>query len=196
MFVQGALVAEIGKLQKFAYRLAKNKSDADDLVQSTCLRALEKSDYFADGSNLFGWTSKIMFNLFVSSYRRESKFETKFDPETCLEKVSVAPAQDSCMELENVKRAMMKLSATHREILVLICVKGMRYEEVSGLLNIPVGTVRSRLARARKQLQAIMDTPFIMTTPQTRPAKRSANANWPSVLDLSASSLQQKSAQG
>ena len=185
MFAQSALVDEIGKLQKFAFRLTRNKSDADDLVQSTCLRALEKAHYFKDGTNLFGWTSKIMFNLFVSSYRRKSKFETKFDPESYLEKASVAAGQDSCVELENVRKAMTKLSAEHQEILVLVCIKGMRYEEVSGMLQIPVGTVRSRLARARKQLQTIMDTP---TT------QRSANTNMPVIPAYIISGLQRRRA--
>ena len=157
MFAQNALVAETGKLQKFALRLTHNREDADDLVQSTCLRALEKTDCFADGTNLFGWTSKIMYNIFVSGYHRRTKFGTQFDPEEALEKVAVAPTQDVDAELADVQRAINQLSADHREILVLICVKDMRYEEVAGKLQIPVGTVRSRLSRAREQLLAIMD---------------------------------------
>jgi RNA polymerase sigma-70 factor (ECF subfamily) len=160
MFAQNALLAETGKLQKFAMRLAKNKADADDLLQATCLRALEKADYFENGTNLFGWTSKIMYNIFATNYNRRAKFETRFDPEPYLEKRSVTPAQEIAAELADVKRAMMKLSADHREILVMVCVKEMRYEEVSALLQIPVGTVRSRLSRAREQLQVIMNTPF------------------------------------
>ena len=65
MFAQAALVTEMIPLNKFALRLTKNKNDAADLVQSTCLRALEKAHYFEEGTNLFSWTSKIMFNLFL-----------------------------------------------------------------------------------------------------------------------------------
>jgi RNA polymerase sigma-70 factor, ECF subfamily len=161
MFTQNALMSEIGKLQKFSLRLTRNKADADDLLQSTCLRALEKKDYFMEGTNLFSWTSKIMFNIFVSGYRRKAKFETKFDPEIYLEKQTIPPTQEIKAELAEVQRAMMKLSSDHREILILISAKGMRYDEISEMLHIPVGTVRSRLSRAREQLQTIMDTPRI-----------------------------------
>ncbi len=159
MFTQNALMAEIGKLQKFSMKLTKNKANADDLFQSTCLRALEKADYFEDGTNLFSWTSKIMYNLFVSDYRRKTKFETQYDPEPFITKQTVAAAQEINSELAQVQRAMMQLKASHREMLTLVCVQGMRYEEVSEKLQIPVGTVRSRLSRARQQLQYILDTP-------------------------------------
>ncbi|HYD18070.1 MAG TPA: sigma factor, partial [Patescibacteria group bacterium] len=66
MFEQKALIGEMENLRRFALRLTRNASDAEDLVQSTLLRALEKQDYFETGTNLFSWTSKIMFNLFAS----------------------------------------------------------------------------------------------------------------------------------
>lgn len=159
MFQQNALVDEMKNLRKFAFRLTGNASDAEDLLQSTVLRALEKKHLFQTGTDLFKWTSKIMFNLFVSEYRRRTKFETQYDPETYLEKQSVEGSQEVKLTLSKVQDAMKLLSADHQEILVLVCVKGMRYEEVSEALQIPVGTVRSRLARARESLQMIMDTP-------------------------------------
>lgn len=157
MFAQAALVTEMDNLRKFALRLTGNMNDAEDLLQSTVLRALEKQDYFETGTNLFKWTSKIMFNLFVSTYRRKKKFETRYDPEGYLEKAAVDAVQESKAELRLVREAMTKLSEEHREILALVCVKGMRYEEVAGMLNIPVGTVRSRLSRARENLQLTME---------------------------------------
>jgi RNA polymerase sigma-70 factor, ECF subfamily len=194
MFAQSALVSETVKLQKFALRLTRNKADADDLVQSTCLRALEKAHSFEDGTNLFSWTSKIMFNIFVTGYRRRTKFETRFDPETYIEKASVAPTQDTGAEIANVKRAMTKLSADHRAIIVLICARGMHYEEVSRMLQIPVGTVRSRLSRAREQLQAIMDTPSTRSAPQATISLKSANENVPVVPAYVASQALQRRA--
>jgi RNA polymerase sigma-70 factor (ECF subfamily) len=179
MFTQNALMAETGKLQKFSMKLTRNKSNADDLFQSTCLRALEKSDQFQDGTNLFSWTSKIMYNLFVSDYRRKVKYETQYDPESYLQKVSIAAPQETHMQLSNAKRAMMKLSSEHRQILVLIGVKGMRYEEVSEMLQIAVGTVRSRLSRAREQLQLIIDTPTPQVVMRAITPEISANENIP-----------------
>lgn len=161
MFTQNALVAETGKLQKFALRLTRNKADADDLVQSTCLRALQKVEHFQDGTNLFSWTSKIMYNLFVSGYRRKAKFETQYDPESYLEKQSVKPAQDANMDFADVQRAMDRISTEHRAILVRVCGEGRSYKETSEILQIPLGTVRSRLCRARASLQFMLDTPTI-----------------------------------
>jgi RNA polymerase sigma-70 factor (ECF subfamily) len=157
MFNSNALVKEMDNLRKFAFRLTGNMTDAEDLLQSTVLRALEKKDYFQEDTNLFKWTSKIMFNLFVSTYRRKKKFETRYDPENYLEKASVDSDQEAKTELRLVRETMKKLSDEHREILVLVCVKGMRYEEVASMLSIPVGTVRSRLSRAREQLQVTME---------------------------------------
>lgn len=144
-------------------RLTRNKADADDLLQSTCLRAIEKAHYFEEGSNLFGWTSKIMFNIFVSGYRRRKKFETQMDPEIHLERASVAPMQDVKMQLSDVRKAMGKLSPDHREILILICVQEMSYKKVANVLQIPIGTVRSRLRRARERLQTLMESPGYAT---------------------------------
>lgn len=159
MVTHEQLLAERNNLNRFALRLTRNQSDADDLVQSTLLRAIEKSDYFQDGTNVFSWASKIMFNLFAGQYRRKKKFETQYDPMPYLEQSSVMPSQETVTDLSTVKEAMKKLSREHREILVLVCVQGLRYEEVSEALQIPVGTVRSRLFRARGQLQALLETP-------------------------------------
>ncbi len=156
MFTETALVSQMDGLRKFALRLTGNAGDADDLLQSTVLRAIEKKEYFQQDTDLFKWTSKIMFNLFVSTYRRKKKFETRYDPESFIEKASVEGDQEARTELALVRGAMKKLSGEHREILVLVCVKGMRYQEVASMLDIPVGTVRSRLSRAREHLQAVM----------------------------------------
>ncbi len=192
MFTQNALMAESKKLQKFSMKLTKNKSNADDLFQSTCLRALEKSHLFQDGTNLFHWTSKIMFNIFVSNYRRKTKYETQYDPQSFLEKASVSASQEIHVEFSNVKRAIMKLKNEHRQILTLICIQGMRYDEVSEMLKIPVGTVRSRLSRAREQLQIIMNTPTPRVTVQTVAPMRLLNDNMPRIPAFIAARAMQK----
>ena len=156
MFKKEAIVTEVASLRKFALRLTKNGSDAEDLVQATVMRALENSDYFQDGTNLFSWTSKIMFNLFVSQYRHRNKFETQYDSTPYLEQMVTGPAQEFCTDLAIVRESMKKLNREHREILGLVCVQGMRYEEVAEQLKVPVGTVRSRLSRARQQLQELL----------------------------------------
>lgn len=177
MFEQTAIVNEMDKLRRFALRLTRNASDAEDLLQSTILRALEKAHLFQPGTDLFKWTSKIMFNLFVSDYRRKTKFETQYDPESYLERESVAADQDMRVELLRVREAMALLSDVHREILVLVCIKGLQYQEVAEALQIPVGTVRSRLSRAREQLQALLDSPTALA--QFNPPRAQAHAPAP-----------------
>lgn len=157
MFKEQALVKEMESLRKFAIRLTRNPVEADDLLQSTVLRALEKKDYFQDGTDLFKWTSKIMFNLFVTDYRRKVKFESQYDPEDIIGTQSIEADQDTQSELKAVGRAMEKLSEEHRDVLVMVCIKGMQYQEVADMLDVPVGTVRSRLSRARAQLSELME---------------------------------------
>lgn len=160
MFTDNEMTQEMDGLFKFAMRLTKNSADAEDLLQSTILRAYEKKHLFNEGSSVFKWCSKIMYNLFVSNYRRKVKFETQYDPEAYLERESVEATQDDQMLLKQIGDAMKKLSSEHSEILVMICVQGMQYQEAAEALNIPVGTVRSRLSRARSQLEILMDTPL------------------------------------
>lgn len=159
MFANNELIAEMERLRKFAYRLTNNFHNAEDLLHSTILRALEKKHLFQDGTNLYSWTSKVMYNLFVTDYRRKVKFETQYDPESYLEKQSVDACQDIQMELKGVQEAIEELSEDHQDIIMMICAKGMRYAEVSEVLQIPVGTVRSRLSRARESLQEELRAP-------------------------------------
>ena len=159
MFNQNELIIEMPKLRKFAGKLTRNTTEAEDLLQSTLLRALEKKTYFETGTDLFKWSSKIMYNIFVTDYRRKTKFETQYDPEFHIENRSVEPDQQTKLEVKVLAEAMNKMSAEHKEILVLVCVKGMQYQEVADMLEIPVGTVRSRLSRARNQLIALMEGP-------------------------------------
>jgi len=159
MLNQQALVQEMSHLRKFALRLTHSQAEAEDLLQTTLLRAIEKKHLFENGTDVFKWTSKIMFNLFVSDYRRRTKFETRYDPETFIERESVEASNETKIELAEVQNAMGRLSEDHRDVLVMVCVKGMQYQEVAEVLDIPLGTVRSRLSRAREQLQALLDTP-------------------------------------
>jgi len=153
MFTHAELLNETTSLRKFAMKLTRNCDDADDLLQSTLVTALDKQDRFEQGTNLFSWTSRILFNNFVSAYRRRSRFETQYDPQIYIDQETVEAPQEHEAELNLVMEAMLSLSEDHREILRMICIDGMKYGEVAETLNIPVGTVRSRLSRAREGLQ-------------------------------------------
>lgn len=156
MFDNTALVSHSDRLKKFAYKLTHNTADAEDLVQSTILRAIEKKHLFQEGTNLYSWASKIMYNIFVSGYRRKTKFESQYDPEPYLEKQSLDASQDVKMDVQDVSMAIDRISEDHKEIMIMVCVQGMQYAEVSEKLNIPIGTVRSRLSRARESLEEEM----------------------------------------
>ena len=157
MFADTELLQETENLKKFALKLTRNEADAEDLLQSTILRALEKKDMFNEGTKLFSWTSRIMYNMFVSNWRRKSKFESQYDPEPYINAETTEAAQDIKVEVASVNEAMKQLTDEHRNVLVMVCVQGMPYQEVADSLDIPIGTVRSRLSRARLQLQDIMD---------------------------------------
>ena len=156
MFSQEALTAERDRLYRFALRLTKQPSDAEDLVQSTMLRALEKREYFQEGTNLFNWTSRVMFNIFVSQYRRAKRIAARHEAAfTEAHSITQAP-QETGTDLSRMRDCMKRLSKPHRDMLVMVCISGLRYEEVSQKLRIPVGTVRSRLSRARNELQHLL----------------------------------------
>lgn len=155
------LLAITARLKKFAWRLTKNAQDADDLLQSTFLKALENKDKFEDDSNLFSWTSRIMFNLFASAYRRHKKFASQCNDELYIDQIAVEPTQESCTDLRIVSQKINQLTPEHQKILIMVCVQDLTYEQVASILNIPIGTVRSRLSRARSQLKYLL-----LPTPQ------------------------------
>jgi len=157
MFTDNQLINEMDRLSKFAMRLTRNTADSEDLLQNTILRAFEKKHLFKEGSNVFSWSSKIMYNLFVSDYRRKVKFTSQYDPEPYIANESIDAKQDDQIMVQEVGEAMKLLSHEHQEILMMICIQGMQYEETAQALNIPVGTVRSRLSRARSLLAESLD---------------------------------------
>lgn len=154
MFDNAQLVEQLDNLRKFALTLTANVPDAEDLVNATVLRAMEKNEMFETGTDLQAWTSRIMFNLFATQYRRRARLEEKIEPVERIDNEELnAPPQETVVELSMVSKAVDKLSEEQKQILVMICVQEMKYEEVAEALNIPIGTVRSRLSRARENLQ-------------------------------------------
>ena len=156
MLTNSALFAELEGLNRFALKLCKNKSDADDLVQTTIFRALSHKDSFEEGTKAFSWLSRIMYNSFATTYKRKVRYESQYDPEPEILKVRFESSQEDKVMVNEVQKAMEELCPQHREILMLICAYEMSYEEAYINLKIPVGTVRSRLSRARESLMGIM----------------------------------------
>jgi RNA polymerase sigma-70 factor (ECF subfamily) len=160
-FERSELMKSVEPLRRFAKKLCQNDSDAEDLLQSTILQAIEKEHLYQSGTNLFSWMSKIMYNKFVSQYRRRAKFETQFDPQDLINRQARAPDQEDQAELDLIEEAMSQLADEHRDILVMICIQDMQYHEAAEKLGIPVGTVRSRLSRAREALRRELGNGYI-----------------------------------
>lgn len=157
-FKNDELVGQMDHLHRFAYKLCRNDSDADDLLQATALKVLENREKFQTGTNFYGWASKIMFNTFASQYRRKVKFESRYDPDGLIEAQAAEATQDVITDLRRVDMAMERLTEDHRRALTLVVAQGHSYKEAGEILGVPVGTVRSRLSRARGELDVILGT--------------------------------------
>lgn len=147
------LVAEMDKLRKFAWKLTRHQQNTDDLLQSTLCRALEKRHLFDMNTNMFSWTSRIMFNIFVSAYRRSTKFETQYDPELYIAKVKYNGRIDDAILFEEFNRHMEKMTPEHRALAMCLVLE-YSYQEIAVKFNIPVGTVKSRISRMRSAANA------------------------------------------
>ena len=150
------LESEIPRLRRYARALTRNTAKADDLVQSSLVRALEKQHLWQPGSNLRAWLFTILHNQHVNEVRRLLR-QGSLGPVEEAEPVYVEPVADASLQLRDLQRAINTLSYEQREVLLLVGLEGMRYEQVATILDIPVGTVRSRLSRARSTLRLLMD---------------------------------------
>ena len=157
------LVAAIPRLRRYARVLAGDHARADDLVQDTLARAWEKRRLWAAGTDLRAWLFTIMHNLYVNQlaqWRRDSLHESlDADGEGVAWQIPTRAGQSDRVELQQVLREMGRLPAEQREVLLLAAVEELRYEEIAKLLSVPVGTVMSRLSRARDKLRKLVDPP-------------------------------------
>jgi RNA polymerase sigma-70 factor (ECF subfamily) len=152
---QHPIVQHIPRLRRYARALAGDRYAADDLVQDTLERAWNKFHLWRPGSDLRAWLFAIMHNVFVNQMRSR-----RFEMEQPMEDPpaqAVRASQSDGVELADLERALSRLSLEHREVLLLVAVEQMKYDEVSRSLGIPVGTVMSRLSRARERLRQQMD---------------------------------------
>jgi RNA polymerase sigma-70 factor, ECF subfamily len=153
------LVAALPRLRRYARVLTGEASRADDLVQETLARAWAKRRLWAIGTDLRAWLFTIMHNVHVNQRalaRRDARNVSldSGDEETAAAwQLSVPPTQQTRVELREILREVARLPVEQREVLVLAAVEEMRYEEIALVLAIPVGTVMSRLSRAREKLR-------------------------------------------
>jgi RNA polymerase sigma-70 factor, ECF subfamily len=155
-----------------ARRMTRNRSDAEDLVQDTMVRALEKAHLFHHDTNLRGWLVTIMHNEHVNAVRRGFRAPFMISDDAIVE-LGRPETQEAPVELSEIRRAVGRLPYEQREALMLHWMAGLKYEEVAAKLDLPLGTVQSRISRARKALRVMVDTPnssLGLANPVTVPA--------------------------
>jgi RNA polymerase sigma-70 factor, ECF subfamily len=148
---------EIPRLRRYARALTRDATRADDLVQSCLLRALAKSHLWQPGTDLRAWLFTILHNQHVNDVRRAVREGINIPVEDMAPLLTVPSTQGAALQLRDLDRAMAKLPEEQRQVLLLVGLEGMRYEEVAAVLDVPVGTVRSRLSRGRDMLRHLLD---------------------------------------
>ena len=150
------LLAEIRNLRAFAISLSGSVSLADDLVQELLLRAWSNSEKFQPGTSLRAWLFTILRNIYYSNYRKRSR-EVQDSDGLYARRPTVPGDQESHLDLEDFREAMTMLPAEQREVLTLIGASGLSYEEAAVVCQVGIGTIKSRLSRARAKLVELLE---------------------------------------
>ena len=153
--VKQGFIAAIPNLRAFAVSLCGNLERADDLVQETMLKALKNIETFEEGTNLKAWLFTILRNNYFSD-RRRLKREVEDADGIHAARVAVHPEQHGHMDMCELQDALKQLQDDQREALILVCAAGMTYEEAATISGCAVGTIKSRVNRARAKLGEIM----------------------------------------
>jgi RNA polymerase sigma-70 factor, ECF subfamily len=148
--------AEIPRLRRYARALLRDVVGADDLVQECLARALSKLHLWREGTDLRAWLFTILHNQYVNYVRRSARMGTVVEFDEFATRQSRPANQEANLELRDLDRALGRLPADQRAVILLIGLEGMPYAEVGEMLGIPVGTVRSRLSRGRLALRDLM----------------------------------------
>jgi len=148
---------EIPRLRRYARALSRDAARADDLVQSCLVRAIAKEHLWEPGTDLRAWLFTILHNQNVSEIRRSVREGVVVAVEDVASVLTVAPRAGASLQLRDLERAIRLLPDEQRQVILLVGLEGMRYEEVAAVLDIPIGTVRSRLSRGREMLRRLMD---------------------------------------
>jgi RNA polymerase sigma-70 factor (ECF subfamily) len=149
------LIACIPRLRRYARALVGDRAAADDLVQDTVERGWRKLATWRHGSDMRAWLFGIMHNLHVDQRRRQVVPTDAFDEE--VHEAAIDAQHDKALAVRDLESALRMLPSEQREVLLLVALEEMSYEEVAATLNLPIGTVMSRLSRARQKLRAQME---------------------------------------
>lgn len=143
-------------MRAFARSLTRNADSADDLVQDALVRLLTAQHSYTPGTNFKAWAFTVIRNRFYDQYRRK-RHADRLQDELMQIDHSHAASQDTVMHLHDMAEAFWRLPESFREVLILVGVNEMSYEDAAAVIGCPIGTVRSRLSRARTRLQELME---------------------------------------
>lgn len=154
--LQANLVATVPNLRAFGISLCGDVDRADDLVQETLVKAWKNIGSFDEGTNLKAWLFTILRNTYFSELRKRRR-EVSVDDNAIEQRLSVHPEQQGAADFSDFKKALMQLSDDQREALILVGAEGFSYEEAAEISGCAVGTVKSRVNRARSRLAELLD---------------------------------------
>lgn len=155
--IKAELIALLPRLRAYGRAITRDASAADDLVQTACEKALRNLASYQRGSRLDAWMFRIMKNAWIDNRRANRNLHLLGDDEAVEAHSEEALDQtEAHLELKSVARAMAEMTTEQREVLLLIGVNGMKYRDAAEALDVPIGTVMSRLARARQTLASMM----------------------------------------
>jgi RNA polymerase sigma-70 factor (ECF subfamily) len=153
--LRDALVGSIPSLRAFAISLCHNRTEADDLVQETLIKAWNNLDSFEEGTNLKAWLFRILRNNFYNDLRKQ-KQQSDYARAADSSQFVVAASQEKTVEFSDLIEGLRDLPADQREALILVTVENMSYEDAAAICDCPIGTIKSRVNRARARLDALM----------------------------------------
>jgi len=155
---RAAITAELPRLRRYARALLRDPGAADDLVQDCLERALSRLHQFRSGTNMRAWLFTIMHGIHVNAVRKGIRAANphSLDPHT-VDRHSTPPAQGHGLAVRELAMALDRISDEQREVLLLVGLEGMTYREAADILDVPVGTIMSRLARGRARLRGLMN---------------------------------------
>jgi RNA polymerase sigma-70 factor (ECF subfamily) len=159
------LAGFIPNLRAFAKSLSRNADLADDLVQETLIKAFQNKQQFQPGTNMKAWLFTILRNAYISHVRRQREQQFSVG-ESELTDLAVPPSQLASLDLADFSAALARLPVEQREALVLVGAEGFSYEEAADMCSCAVGTVKSRVNRARTRLAELLK----LDTPKLHPA--------------------------
>ena len=191
-----ALVECIPHLRAFARSLTRNREQADDLVHDAAVRALAAESQFCPGTNFKAWIFTILRNLYYNRWR-EHRVRSALLEDPALANERVGPPQEVVLKVRDFKRAFWQLGQDQREALILVGASGMSYEEAAAICQCPVGTVKSRVSRARQQLMQPLPSDPVQPNggePDASPGEVGGNGSPPEAKKLPPATPQRREA--